>query len=151
MINKVVAYITQGDRLLVFSHPRHPEAGIQIPAGTVKAGESPEDAVLREAQEETGLKELALRSFLGTRDYDMSPYGREEVHRRYFFHLQFNGELPATWRHFESDPSDGSEGPIEFVFFWVRLPDEVPVLIGGQGDFLQVLEGSILKKWKSES
>jgi hypothetical protein len=36
MIDKVIAYITHGDRLPVFSHTQYPEAGIQAPAGTVK-------------------------------------------------------------------------------------------------------------------
>jgi 8-oxo-dGTP pyrophosphatase MutT (NUDIX family) len=69
---KVVAYITQGDKLLVFSHPHHPGAGIQVPAGTIKAGEAPEEAVLREAYEETGLDKLKLRAFLGMREYDLA-------------------------------------------------------------------------------
>jgi len=38
---KVVAYITQGDRPLVFSHPLCPEAGVQVPAGTIEEGEAP--------------------------------------------------------------------------------------------------------------
>jgi 8-oxo-dGTP diphosphatase len=148
--NKVVAYITQGDKLLVFSQPLSPEAGIQVPAGTIEEGESPDDAVLREAQEETGLSGIAMRSFLGTRDYDMSHFGLEGVHRRYFYHLTFSGQTPATWRHYESDPSDGSEGPIPFELFWVKWPDGVPELIAGQGDLLPALEGSMLE-WKNES
>ena len=133
---KVIAYITQGDRLLVFSHPFHPEAGIQVPAGTIKVGEAPEEAVLREAGEETGLDDLELRTFLGTQDFDLSSHGRAEVQHRYFFQLEFCGESPATWRHFENDPSDGSAEPIEFEFFWVQFPHEVPELIAGQGALL---------------
>lgn len=59
-------------RVLVFSHPHHPDAGIQVPAGTVKEGETPKEVVLREAIEETGLKELKIRSFLVLRrDFDL--------------------------------------------------------------------------------
>jgi hypothetical protein len=50
--HKVFAYITHCNRLLVFVHPFAPEAGIQVPAGTIKANERPEEAVLREAFEE---------------------------------------------------------------------------------------------------
>ncbi len=32
---KAFAYITHAHHLLVFSHPAAPEAGIQVPAGTV--------------------------------------------------------------------------------------------------------------------
>jgi len=51
IIQKVLAYVTWGDKLLVFSHPDFPEAGIQVPAGTIEPGEEPEAAVLREAFE----------------------------------------------------------------------------------------------------
>jgi ribosomal-protein-alanine N-acetyltransferase len=139
MTDKVVAYITQGDKLLVFSHPLYPEAGIQVPAGTIEKGEPPDDAALREAREETGLHELEMRSFLGVREHDLSPYGIPEVYRRYFFHLECCQETPITWRHFENDPSDGSTEPIEFEFFWVKFPDEVPELSGGQGELLHEL------------
>jgi len=139
MTDKVVAYITRGDKLLVFSHPLHPEAGIQVPAGTIEEGESPDEAALREAREETGLHELEICSFLGVREHDLSPYGMAKVHRRYFFHLECRQETPTTWRHDENDPSDGSTEPIEFEFFWVRFPHEVPELSGGQGELLSKL------------
>ena len=32
---KAFAYITHGNRLLVFRHVHHPEAGVQVPVGTV--------------------------------------------------------------------------------------------------------------------
>ena len=65
IVEKVVAYVTSGDRLLVFRHVHEPEAGIQVPAGTVEPGESPDDAVIREAHEETGLAGLTIRRYLG--------------------------------------------------------------------------------------
>ena len=46
----------------------HPAAGIQIPAGTVEAHETPDVAVLREASEETGLSGLTISHYLGTLD-----------------------------------------------------------------------------------
>ena len=137
---KVVAYITQGDKLLVFSHPFHPEAGIQVPAGTIEAGEAPEEAVLREAYEETGLEKLNLRAFLGMQEFDLSSYGRAEIQRRYFFQVEFYGESPAVWRHFENNRSDGSTEPIEFELFWVQFPDEVPELHGAQGILLSSIK-----------
>lgn len=61
ILQKVTAFITRlseaGPELLVF---RHPTSGIQLPAGTVEEGESPEAAVLREVEEETGLANLRL-------------------------------------------------------------------------------------------
>ncbi len=127
--HKVLAYITHGDRLLVFTHPYVPEAGIQVPAGTVKAGERPADAVMREASEETGLTNLTLVRLLGEQIRDMTDFGRAEVHHRYIYHLRCDGNPPETWRHNESDPSEGSAEPIVFEFFWARLPHDVPELI----------------------
>ena len=133
-----VAYITTRDKLLVFSHTMFPEAGIQVPAGTVEEGEAPDDAVMREAREETGLDGLEMSSFLGVREYDMSRHGRPEIQRRHFYHLKLNGEAPVSWRHYEHDPSGGA-GPIEFELFWAKLPDQVPDLIAGQGELLASL------------
>ena len=65
-VGKVTAFITRrsgyGHDLLLVEHPH---AGIQIPAGTVEDGETPEEAVLREAAEETGLTSLSVRLYLG--------------------------------------------------------------------------------------
>lgn len=140
MNEKVVAYITWGDRLLILSHPGHPEAGIQVPTGTVEEGEPPGDAVLREAQEETGLVELEVRLYLGSRDYDMSRFDAQGVQRWHFYQLEFRGDAPERWRHYELKPSDGSPGPIEFELYWVSFPDGVPKLAELYGDFLSRIE-----------
>jgi hypothetical protein len=55
---KVFAYITYGQCLLVFRHPAAPEAGIQAPAGTLQLDAQPKAGVLREALEETSLPYL---------------------------------------------------------------------------------------------
>ncbi|MCO6502731.1 MAG: NUDIX domain-containing protein [Acidimicrobiales bacterium] len=49
LVRKALAYVTAGTRLLLLVHPDHPEAGIQVPAGTIRSGEEPGDAALREA------------------------------------------------------------------------------------------------------
>lgn len=128
-VEKVIATITKGDRLLVFSHPHHPEAGIQVPAGTVESGESPDEAVLREAREETGLDGLLLRSALGVREYDLTAMSVARRQRFHFYHLTVASDAPCRWRHFEEHPSDGSATPIEFELFWVQFASDVPELI----------------------
>jgi 8-oxo-dGTP diphosphatase len=141
---KAFAYVThhhpeQGYRLLVFSHPNAPEAGIQVPAGTMRPEESPAEAALREAYEETGLPDLELVGFLGEQVRDMWGFGRDETHHRHFFHVRCLGEPPAVWRHYESDPDDGSpESPL-FELFWAPLPDGVPELIADHGVMLPML------------
>jgi len=132
-MRKVYAYITQDDQLLVFRHTHYPEAGIQVPGGTLEPGEDPRQAILREAHEETGLENLDIRAYLGACQFDLATVGGSGFQMQHFFHLTLDGPTPARWRHFEQHPSDGSPAPIEFTFFWVRFPDQVPVLSGGQG------------------
>lgn len=139
LIPKVFAYITHSHRLLVFRHADFPQAGIQVPAGTVQAGERTEEAVLREACEETGLSDFTGVHFLGEHIRNMADFRRDEIHHRYFYHLPYAGNPPTTWRHFENDLSDGAADPIEFEFFWANLPDGVPELIADHDKFLPVL------------
>jgi len=65
LAEKVTAFVTRigarGVELLLFQHPF---AGIQLPAGTVEAGEPHEAAAGREAREETGLLDLPRGRFL---------------------------------------------------------------------------------------
>ena len=65
-VEKVTAFITRerpaGRQILLFQHP---QAGVQLPAGTVDVGEGWETAVLREAHEETGLTQLTIHRYLG--------------------------------------------------------------------------------------
>jgi 8-oxo-dGTP pyrophosphatase MutT (NUDIX family) len=53
----------------------HPNAGIQLPAGTVELGESAMAAALREAQEESGLDGLTWGGMLGV-DREELPRGK---------------------------------------------------------------------------
>ena len=92
------AYITKGSRLLLFTHPEAPEAGIQVPAGTIEAGERPEDAAMREAREETGLAGLRFERFLAHDTRDMRDWRSDELQYRWF---------RETWRHGEF-AEDGS-------------------------------------------
>lgn len=140
---KVFAYITHANRLLVFRHLEFPEAGIQVPAGTVKEGEDLVDAVMREAQEETGLTDLVLESYLGENIRDMADTGQDEVQHRHFYHLRCEGTPPDCWQHAETDPSDGNPAPIWFEFTWVDLSGEIPELSWDFGKMLPLLLGRI--------
>lgn len=79
-IDKVMVYVTcqkpgsKKHSLLLFKHVGLPEAGIQVPAGTIEIGESPEAAAIREIQEESGLTDITLVSALGTRFYDWAAW-----------------------------------------------------------------------------
>jgi len=141
---KAFAYITHGQRLLVFNHPFAPEAGLQVPAGTIESGERPEGAVLREAREETGLSGLTLAGFLGEQIRSMVDFGIQETHHRYFYHLVASGEPPIAWRHAEMHPSDGTAEPIVFEFFWADLSHEFPSLIADHDRFIPELRQRIV-------
>ena len=135
--HKVFAYITHGNRLLVFDHPHHPEAGTQVPAGTRGERERPDEAVLREAKEETGLLELVLNGFLGEVDHPVPE--RNQLHRRRFYHLICASDAPDRWQHWERHPSDGTTVPILFELYWVDLSDGVPELAPGHDAMLERL------------
>ena len=119
LIPKALTYITQAGQLLVLLHPDHPDAGTQIPGGSIEPGEAPEQAALREAREETGLTELSVEAFLGIAEYqlkiDVGP-----PHLRHFFHLEFAGSSPTRWCHVEHRPSNASK-PVRFELRWAPL------------------------------
>ena len=77
-IEKVTAFITrptdEGLELLLLEHPF---AGIQIPAGTVEE-ETPEEAVLREVAEETGIELAAIHRYLGCEEKPL-PEGQRVI------------------------------------------------------------------------
>ncbi len=146
VVNKVLAYVTNRGRLLVFRHTQFPEAGIQVPGGTMEAGEEPLEAALREAREESGLEDLQFMSFLGIQNFDCEPSGKDQIDRRYFFHFEAAGELPDQWLHLETDPSDHSASFYEFEFLWAQLPSGVPSLAGEQDRMLDELRLSSARR-----
>jgi 8-oxo-dGTP pyrophosphatase MutT (NUDIX family) len=75
-VDKVTAFVVRqggaGRELLILQHPF---AGLQLPAGTVEPGETPEAGALREAQEETGLVALEIVRRLDVVETDLRPRG----------------------------------------------------------------------------
>lgn len=141
---KAFAYITRGNQLLVFEHPHEPQAGIQVPAGTLEPGETPEAGVLREAYEETNLSGLKIVRFLGEQRRDMSEFGIPQPHHRHFYHLICEQPTPDTWEWGERTPSD-QPGVVSdtflhiFRFYWVDLSAPIPTLIADHDFFLPTL------------
>ena len=134
-VHKAYAYIVQFDRLLVFREPDFPEAGVQVPGGTVEPGETYSQAVLREAEEETGLGKLRLVRKLGLSQRDTVGDEATPIFD-HFFHLTTNEILPESWQHFEKTPSNGGE-PILFEFNWVKLKAAHTLLWPWQSRFLK--------------
>lgn len=133
---KVVAYIVRDDRIVVFTHPDHEswdKAGLQVPSGTIRKGELPEDAVLREAFEETGLDGLRIVRYLGMGEYDLRPYA-DAIHARHYFQLTVDGDdLPERWHTYET--GDGDIEPIRFELYWIPV-SQAHVVAGGQAALL---------------
>ena len=140
VVDKAFAYITWRGRLLVFDHVDFPDAGLQVPAGTIQAGETPEAGVIREAREETGLLRFLPAEPLGIREFDTRPYGKKETHRRHFFHLRLDQEAPERWRHDEAN-AEGDGRPIRFELYWVEPAEAESRLAHAHGALLHVLLG----------
>ena len=133
--NRVFTYITNCDHLLVFDHVDFPDAGTQIPGGTIEPGELPESAAIREAREETGIHELTVSSLIATERVNLKPFGKDEIINSWFYHIQYEGELGERWQHSELTPGDGSSRPILFELYWISLQHEI-TLNGADGRYL---------------
>ena len=90
----VVVRETDGRReVLVFDHPLEKGGSmVQLPAGTVEEGETPEDAAVRELKEETGVTGTII-GFAGVRDEVMNGQQR----RRWVYVLRPVGETIDVW------------------------------------------------------
>ncbi|HEX6872884.1 MAG TPA: NUDIX domain-containing protein [Micromonosporaceae bacterium] len=130
-VDKVLCYIVHDGRLLVFRHLDYSfeDVGIQVPAGTIRPGEPPERAAVREASEETGLAGLVVVRPLGVVEYDISPY-RMEIQRRHVFQLATTETPPQRWR--SQEEHDGQREPTRLECFWIPLAS-AHVLQAGQG------------------
>ena len=136
---KVLAYITKGQQanleLLVFEHKDFPEAGLQVPAGTIEKDELVIDALYREIFEETGLNRDALSITGKIHKYNYYPQGKNSVHERNIFHLNYEGEQ-VNWEH--SVVSDGQDNGLIFKFRFEPI-ETLPPLAGAQGQTLEML------------
>ncbi|WP_078394158.1 NUDIX hydrolase [Shouchella patagoniensis] len=132
MTKKAYGHITrmnQGEKqLLVFRHSVE-EAGIQIPKGTIKSGETPYEAVIREMAEETGLVE-----FLSVKKVAEDCWKADDGtrHERFFYEMQIN-TAEDEWTI--SPTGGGEEEGITFSYFWIFSDDEVE-LARGHGDYI---------------
>ena len=136
---KVHAYITREKegvmQLLVFKHRDIHEAGIQVPGGTVDEGETLEAAILREVQEESGLRHLCIERFLA--DYIIHMKEKQEYEKRHFFHVTLLTDVKDTWEHIVS-AGEKDQG-LAFSYEWVNIA-KCPELAGKQGEFLHLLD-----------
>jgi 8-oxo-dGTP pyrophosphatase MutT (NUDIX family) len=136
---KVLAYLIRsgptGPELLVFDHVDFPEAGTQVPAGTLEPGEDPAEGVLRELFEEAGVSAQIVRH-LGTFPFWSEHHG--EWHERHVYHLTTTADLPDQWDHAVSDGV--ADKGMRFRCFWLPVNQAAERLSGGQGLYVKHLE-----------
>ncbi len=95
---------------------RHPLAGCQLVKGTLEPGERPEQAVLRELEEESGIGQAVIVEKIG--ELDIGEAGQHW----HLFLCQPEAPLKDEWSFFTADG-----GGLTFEFFWYALdvePDE---------------------------
>jgi ADP-ribose pyrophosphatase YjhB (NUDIX family) len=138
MRHKILAYITRHHKgqqqLLVFTHRDDPEAGVQVPAGTVEPGEPIEAALFREVHEESGLAEVELVRKLA--EHEEVEWGNI----RHVFHLVAPNGAPDRWTHVVD--GKGEDAGMAFEYFWVELGSRV-ALAGAQHKWLGLIDGEI--------
>jgi ADP-ribose pyrophosphatase YjhB (NUDIX family) len=132
LIPKVSIFVIDADdRLLVFEHTQSPEAGIQVPAGTLEPGEDPEAGAVRELREETGQDAFRITQLIARRQIAEMRQGRLEHHDRWFYRASPTKALPEEWMGGDWTPEVWEP----FRFFWVSraaaeqvlTPDHVAV------------------------
>lgn len=120
-------------QLLVFKHKDVPEAGIQVPKGTVKKDETTYDAVIREVKEETGLEEFEVKKLIAEDEWENEDGA---IHHRFFYHIHCT-EIADEWEH---HPTGGDEEQgLIFQFFWISSESEVELIRGHTDYFTRIL------------
>lgn len=123
---RVAAYVTRHrdvPELLVFDQLAHPEAGTQIPAGGVRPGERLEEAALREAREETGLRTAQMIAELAVEEKPHPVTGQPR--RTTFFYLEVPDGTPDGWIHRVG--GDDTDAGLAFSCRFLPLPLRRPL------------------------
>jgi 8-oxo-dGTP diphosphatase len=135
--DRVLAYATRerdGRReLLVFEHRDHPEAGTQVPAGRLERGEELVPGLLRELEEEAGLRDVHVVRKLGTYLPGQLPHGGEYTNHAY------EVDTPGArdeWEHVVA--GDGDDAGLVFRYRWEPLSPDL-VLWGSSDPVLRSL------------
>jgi ADP-ribose pyrophosphatase YjhB (NUDIX family) len=135
--DRVLAYVTRerdGRReLLVFDHRDQPDAGTQVPAGRLEMDEDLEAGLLRELEEEAGLRDARIVRKFATFGPRELPHGRAYTNHAYELEAP---SAPDAWEH--TVLGDGDDAGLVFRYRWVPLDPE-PMLWGGTDPVLGAL------------
>ena len=137
---KVLAYITKGEdaerEILVFEQKDNPNAGLQVPGGTIEEGELLIDALYREIEEETGInrEDLELKRKINTSNY--FPQHKNVIYERNIFHLTFIGKEQAGWDH--RVYGGGNDDGLIFSHRWIPI-NKLPELAANQDQAIEFI------------
>lgn len=116
-VRKAYGYVTRRHhgitQVLVFRHPMA-EGGIQVPKGTMRADETPLEAVKREIHEETGLLDFTVEGEIAADEWEYSYGYAHELHERHFFLLTAKS-APDEWDH--KVTGEGGDEGMMFHYF----------------------------------
>ena len=140
---KVLAYLTREHKnetqLLVFTHRDYPEAGLQIPAGTVEEGEEIEHALFREIQEESGLAPDDVNLICKLAVFE----SQEWQTIRHVFHLAIINPQPDSWdwrtNDYDNDEARARDERLVFCYRWESLKNKID-LAGNQRMWLHLIK-----------
>lgn len=139
MKKKVLIYITrtknERTELLVFKHRDFPDAGIQVPAGSVEGDEEIEDAAIRETQEESGIS-INSPNFVGAYRWFRQDTGELQERNVFHFHLT---ESDDVWTHKVTGSVEDEDQDLIFNFYWIPINEGPNVLSAQQGIYLAEL------------
>jgi 8-oxo-dGTP pyrophosphatase MutT (NUDIX family) len=135
--DRVLAYVTRernGRReLLVFDQDDR-EAGTQVPAGRLEQDEELVPGLLRELEEEAGLRDVQVVRKLGTWAPGSLPHGSAYTNHAYELAAP---DAPEAWAH--TVAGDGDDAGYVFVYRWEPLTPSLE-LWRGVDPVLRVLE-----------
>ncbi|AXI00052.1 NUDIX domain-containing protein [Sporosarcina sp. PTS2304] len=137
---KVIAYITKGDgrhrKLLVYEQKDQPEAGLQVPGGTIERNELLLDALYREIEEESGIlrDELVLEGKVKSSKF--FPEDKNVIYERTIFHFSYIGAEKNEWEYIVE--GEGKDAGQLFSYRWMPLHD-VPKLAAKQGEAIEYI------------
>jgi ADP-ribose pyrophosphatase YjhB (NUDIX family) len=133
----VLRTTSRGPELLVFDHRDHPQAGTQIPAGGVEAGERLHEAAVREVTEETGVGPVTVRASLGVQQ-------RPDRPRLTTFYYATTDEPRDRWFHVVD--GEGVDEGLVFDCFFVPVTEALKRLPDEQAEFIPVLLGQLARE-----
>lgn len=126
-IRKVLVYVIADEHVLVHTHVDFPEAGVQVPGGTIEEGESAIEAGRRELYEESGLKISSDIVLIHCLDFVAPWDGR--LHKRHFVALGPSGITRAPFRHTVTSGIE-DEG-IRLDYYWLTIAEALENLGSG--------------------